>query len=169
MNSNSSARLICAILLVTAAGCTTGGVSLRPDGTPKPEACPEKAREAMDYLRMFVGESAWVQLDANQSRTAPITLYEGPIESVLDEDPGLLEAPSRLYGQVWTDGPQAVIRYYEAQPVRGGRKMPICAVARLGWASSGNGPSLSLGLPSSAPHKQGSTAWTRSGERRSLA
>lgn len=132
MSSNSIALLSCAILLVTAPSCTTGRVSLRPDGTPGPEECPEKAREAMDYLRMFVGESAWVQLDANQSRTSPITLYEGPIESVLSDDLGLLEAPSRLYGRVWTGGPQAVIRYYEAQPVRGGKRVPICAVARLG-------------------------------------
>ncbi|HVG63347.1 MAG TPA: hypothetical protein VNA24_32580 [Hyalangium sp.] len=131
MSSNNIARLICAILLVAITGCTTGGVSLRPDGTPGPEECPEKAREVMELLRMFVGAGAVVQLDANQSST-PITLYEGPIESVLDDDLGLLEAPSRLYGRVWTDGPQAVIRYYEAQPVRGGRKVPICAVARLG-------------------------------------
>jgi hypothetical protein len=132
MRSNSIALLSWALLLVAAPGCTTSGVALRPDGTPGPEECPEKAREVMEYLRMFVGESAWVQIDANQSRAAPITLYEGPIESVLDEDLGLLEAPSRLYGRVWTGGPQAVIRYYEAQPVRGGKKIPICAVARLG-------------------------------------
>jgi hypothetical protein len=132
MRANSIARSICTILLMTVTGCTMGGVSLRPDGTPGPEECPEKAREVMELLQMFVGESAWVQLDANQSRTSPITLYEGPIESVLDDDLGLLEAPGRLYGRVWTDGPQPVIRYYEAHPVRGGRKMPICAVARLG-------------------------------------
>jgi hypothetical protein len=133
MRSNNLALLNCALLLVTSSGCaTTGGVPLRPDGTPGPEECSEKAREAMGYLRMFVGESAWVQLDANQSRTQPITLYEGPIESVLEDDLGLLEAPARLYGRVWTGGPQAVIRYYEAQPVRGGNKVPLCAVARLG-------------------------------------
>lgn len=134
MSSNNIALLSCAIVLATSSGCTTtmGGVSLRPDGTPGPEECPEKAREVMNYLRMFVGESAWVQLDANQSRTSPITLYEGPIESVLSEDLGALEAPSRLYGRVWTSGPRAVIRYYEAQPMNGGNKVPICAVARLG-------------------------------------
>jgi hypothetical protein len=131
MSSNGIARLLYAMLLVAATGCTTGGVFLRPDGTPGPEECPEKAREVMELLRMFVGEGAVIRLDANQS-LAPITLYEGPIESVLSDDLGLLEAPGRLYGRVWTDGPQAVIRYYEAQPVRGGRKMPICAVARLG-------------------------------------
>jgi hypothetical protein len=135
MDSNKFVLLSCAALLVIAPGClgtATGRVSLRPDGTPGPEECPEKAREAMSYLRMFVGESASVQLDANQSRARPITLYDGPIESVMEEDLGLLEAPARLYGHVWTSGPQAVIRYYEAQPMDGGNKVPICAVARLG-------------------------------------
>jgi hypothetical protein len=87
----------------------------------------------MNYLRLFVGESTSVQLDANQSRARPITLYEGPIESVMMEDVGALEAPARLYGRVWTTGPQAVIRYYEAHPMNGGTKVPICAVARIGF------------------------------------
>lgn len=86
----------------------------------------------MRYLRLFVGESAWVELDANQSLSDSVTLYEGPIESILEDDLGLLDAPARLYGRVWTSGPQAVIRYYEAQPLDGGDKVPICAVARLG-------------------------------------
>jgi hypothetical protein len=133
MRATNVALLNYAVLLVMSAGCTaTGSVSLRPDGTPGPEECPEKAREAMDYLRMFVGESAVVDIDANQVHASPITLYDGPIESVLEDDLGLLEAPSRLYGRVWTGGPQVVIRYYEAQPVRGGKRVPICAVARLG-------------------------------------
>nr|WP_306413574.1 hypothetical protein [Cystobacter fuscus] len=85
----------------------------------------------MNYLRLFVGEAAVVQIDANQSAT-PITLYEGPIESMLENDLGLLDAPSRLYGRVWTGGSQAVIRYYEAQPMNGGNKIPLCAVARMG-------------------------------------
>jgi hypothetical protein len=134
MASNKLALLSCAALLLVSSGCpgtATGGVSLRPDGTPGPQECPEKAREAMNYLRMFVGEAAWVQIDANQSSN-PITLYDGPIESVLEDNLGLLEAPSRLYGRVWTGGPQVVIRYYEAQPVKGGNKVPLCAVARLG-------------------------------------
>jgi hypothetical protein len=135
MASNKFALLGCAVLLVMSSGCpgtATGGVSLRPDGSPGPEKCPEKAREAMNYLRMFVGEAAWVQLDANQTRARPITLYDGNIESVLDENLGLLEAPARLYGRVWTGGPQVVIRYYAAQPLKGGDQVPICAVARLG-------------------------------------
>jgi hypothetical protein len=122
-----------AALLLCLAGCATtpGGVSLRPDGTPGPEECPEEARKAMNYLRLFVGEAAIAQIDANQSAT-PVTLYEGPIESMLENDLGLLDAPTRLYGRVWTGGSQAVIRYYEAQPMNGGNKVPLCAVARMG-------------------------------------
>ncbi|MCP3144374.1 hypothetical protein [Pyxidicoccus xibeiensis] len=87
----------CAVLCVASSGCAgtaTSGVALRPDGTPGPQECSEKAREAMNYLRMFVGEAALVQIDANQSSSP--------------------------------------IRYYEAQQVKGGNKMPLCAVARLG-------------------------------------
>lgn len=126
--------LWCLLLTTLSSGCATtsaGGVWVRPDGTPGQQKCSEEARTAMNYLRMFVGEAAWVRLDANQT-ASPITLYEGPVESVLQDDLGLLEAPGRLYGYVWTGGPQAVVRYYEAQPVKGGNKVPICAVARLG-------------------------------------
>ena len=139
----------CAILLVMPSGCITttpGTVGLRPDGTPGPEACSAEAIKAMGYLRMFVGESAWVQLDANQSRAYPITLYEGDVESVLDENLGLLEAPTRLYGRVWTNGPQAVIRYYSAQPMDGGNPVPICAVARLGMGQLRKKPESKPGM-----------------------
>ncbi|ATB35745.1 hypothetical protein CYFUS_001159 [Cystobacter fuscus] len=136
MVPNKFALLGCALLLVMSSGCpgtATGGVALRPDGTPGPEKCPEESKKAMSYLRMFVGEGGWVQIDANQSSARTITLYDGPIESVLDENIGLLESPARLYGWVWTSGPQATLRYYEAQPMKGGAKIPICAVARLGF------------------------------------
>ncbi|NMO17354.1 hypothetical protein HPC49_24120 [Pyxidicoccus fallax] len=135
MASKTLALLGCVVVLVTASGCAgtaTRGVSLRPDGSPGPEECPAESRKVMNYLRMFVGESAWVQLDANQTSVRPITLYDGNIESVLEEDLGLLEAPARLYGRVWTGGPQVAIRYYAAQPMNGGEQIPICAVARLG-------------------------------------
>ncbi|WP_164013225.1 hypothetical protein [Pyxidicoccus trucidator] len=133
MCSRRLALLGRAVLLVTSLGCTTpGGVSLRADGTPGPEECSQKAREAMRYLRLFVGEAAQAELDANQGMTDLVTLYEGPVESMLIDDLGLLDAPARLYGRVWTDGPQVVIRYYEAQPLDGGDTVPICAVARLG-------------------------------------
>jgi hypothetical protein len=132
---NTSMLSGCALLLWLSAGCvgtSAGRVTLRADGTPGPEACPEESLKLMNYLRMFVGESAWVVLDANQSSISPVTLYEGNIESILDEELGLLEAPARLYGRVWTSGPQATIRYYSVQPMNGGEQIPICAVARLG-------------------------------------
>ncbi|WP_225412518.1 serine/threonine protein kinase [Stigmatella hybrida] len=121
-----------ALLFAASPGCTTaGGVSLRPDGTPGPEECSAKAIEVMRYLRLRVGDSALVDLDANQIGSRRVTLYDGPIESVLREGFGTLEEPARLYGRVWTAGPQVVIRYYAAHPVDGDR-VPLCAVARLG-------------------------------------
>ncbi|NVJ01321.1 MULTISPECIES: serine/threonine protein kinase [unclassified Myxococcus] len=119
------------VLLTTSSGCTTtGGVALRPDGTPGPQECSAKALEVMRYLKLHVGDSAWVDLDANQLDARRITLYDGPIESILDEELGTLESTTRLYGQVWTSGPQVVIRWYEAHPPDS-EKVPLCAVARL--------------------------------------
>lgn len=121
------------ILLASTLGCTTaGGVSLRPDGTPGPQDCPEEAKKAMRYMKMRVGDAAWVELDANQISSRRITLYDGPIESMLTNELGTLEATTRLYGQVWTAGPQVVIRWYEAHPPDS-EKVPICAVARLSY------------------------------------
>jgi len=135
MSISRGALTCCAVLLVTSSGCPatgtgTGAVALRSDGTPGPEKCPAEALKAMEYLRLSVGDGTAIELDANQDVASPITLYEGPIESYLDDDLGLLESPTRLYGRVWTSGPQVVIRYYEARPPRG-TKIPICAVARL--------------------------------------
>ncbi|GMU03682.1 hypothetical protein KH5H1_78050 [Corallococcus caeni] len=119
------------LLLGAASGCTAaGGVALRPDGTPGPQECPEKALEVMRYLRLRVGDAALADLDANQIDARRISLYDGPIESILKDDMGTLEATTRLYGRVWTSGPQVVIRWYEAHPPDGD-KVPICAVARL--------------------------------------
>jgi hypothetical protein len=133
MFSTQALWLSALLLLVTSSACTTtGGVSLRSDGSPGPQECPEESRKAMRYMRMRVGDSALVELDANQIKSRRITLYDGPIESILKEELGILDAPTRLYGQVWTNGPQVVIRYYEAHPPDG-EKVPICAVARLGY------------------------------------
>jgi len=121
------------VLLATSLGCTTtGGVSLRPDGTPGPQECPEEAKRVMEALKLRVGDTALVELDANQISARRVTLYDGPVESLLIRDFGTLETTTRLYGQVWTAGPQVVIRYYEAHPPDSG-KFPICAVARLSY------------------------------------
>ncbi|MCP3103538.1 serine/threonine protein kinase [Myxococcus sp. K15C18031901] len=131
MPTSRARRRLFTILLATSSACTTtGGVSLRSDGSPGPQECPEKALEAMRYLKLHVGDAALVELDANQIRSRRITLYDGPVESVLLRDLGPFEVPTRLYGQVWTSGPQVVIRWYEAHPPDGD-KVPICAVARL--------------------------------------
>jgi hypothetical protein len=106
-------------------------VPLRADGTPGPEKCSEEALKTMRILRMHVSDATDVELDANQIGARPVTLYDGPVESVLDGSLGTLEPATRLYGRVWTSGPQVVIRYYEAKPPDGDT-VPICAVARLG-------------------------------------
>ncbi|HLL00514.1 MAG TPA: serine/threonine protein kinase [Myxococcaceae bacterium] len=120
------------VLLLASPSCTaTGGLSMRPDGTPGPQECSEEAKKTMRILRMRVGDSALIYFDANQIGSRRTTFYDGPIESVMKEELGTLGSLTRLYGQVWTSGPQVVIRYYEAHPVDGD-KVPICAVARLG-------------------------------------
>ena len=111
-------------------GCTSSGVSLRPDGSPGPQKCSEKALEAMRILRLRPGDSSTVEIDANQSRQDSISVNDGPVESVLTEELGYLPPVTRLYGQIWTSGPTVAIRYYEARPPDGER-IPICAVARL--------------------------------------
>lgn len=119
------------LLFSTVLGCsTTGGVSLRADGSPGPQECPVETLKLMRYLRLDIGEGADVELDLNQADTSPITLYDGPIESELTNRLGPFEAGTRLYGRVWTGGPQVVIRYFEARPPNG-EITPICAVARL--------------------------------------
>jgi hypothetical protein len=84
----------------------------------------------MRILGLRVGDSSWVELDINQDDVSPITLYDGPIESMLTRDLGSLGSPMRLYGRVWTGGPQVVIRYYEVHPLDRDA-IPICAIARL--------------------------------------
>lgn len=131
MSANKAPLLPLLGLVLTSVGCPLAGVPLRADGTPGPEKCSEEALRTMRILRMQVGDAADVELDANQLDSSPITLYEGPVESVLDGSLGLLDPVTRLYGRVWTSGPYAVVRYYEAKPPDGDT-VPICAVARLG-------------------------------------
>ena len=131
---NVKALVLSSIALLSASsGCTTTGrVWLRPDGSPGPQECPEEAKKAMRYMNLHVGDAAFMYIDANQAGSRRLILYDGSsIESVLIRDLGPLGGSSRLYGQVWTSGPQVVIRYYEAQAATGD-KVPFCAVARFG-------------------------------------
>nr|WCO03990.1 serine/threonine protein kinase [Cystobacter sp.] len=84
----------------------------------------------MRRLGLSVGDSSDVELDVNQTQASPITLYDGPVESMLNSPLGPLPVVTRLYGRVWTGGPQVVVRYYEAHPPDE-EPIPICAVARL--------------------------------------
>jgi hypothetical protein len=131
MSVRKSLALPAVFLLFVITGCPSAGVSLRPDGSPEPEKCSEKALEVMRILRMRVGDAADAHLDANQIDASPVIVYDGPIESYLTESLGTLDPGTRLYGQAWTGGFQVVVRYYEAHPPDGD-KVPICAVARLG-------------------------------------
>lgn len=119
-----------ALVLLTFCGCP-GGVWLRPDGTPGPEGCPAEALRTMEALRLRVGDSVKVQLDANQVDARPITLYDGPVESLVWGYFGTLDLGTRLYGRVWTAGPRVVVRYYQAHRIDGGQPIPICAIARM--------------------------------------
>ena len=51
----------------------------------------------MRILRLHVGDAASVELDVNQTDDSPITLYDGPVESMLNDDLGILPAVTRLY------------------------------------------------------------------------
>lgn len=84
----------------------------------------------MRILQLRPGDSSSAEIDANQSRQQPLTVYEGPVESYLTDQLGFFGPGTRLYGQIWTRGPNVVIRYYEARPLEG-ETVPICAVARL--------------------------------------
>lgn len=59
------------LLFLAATGCPTVGVPLRPDGSPGPEKCSEEALKAMRILRLRPGDSAFVELDVNQTDTSP--------------------------------------------------------------------------------------------------
>lgn len=128
---NTTSLSTFAVVLFLGLGCTASGVSLRPDGSPGPEECTEKALETMKILRLRPGDSSTVEIDANQTGQSPITVNDGPVESLLTDHLGYLDPVTRLYGRIWTSGPNVVIRYYQARPPDG-ETISICAVARLG-------------------------------------
>jgi len=96
----------------------------------------------MRALRLRVGDSARVEIDANQIQREPLTLFAGPVESVMLEPfrpSDALEGATRLYGRIWIANRQVVIRYYRAQHA-GGEIFPICAVARKGGGQLASKP-----------------------------
>jgi len=134
-------RLVATIATVALAGCPVpragselieagANVPLLANGLPAPEPCPAIARGYMNALQLKPGDTATIEIDANQFEREPLTVQDGPIESLMLERMGGLRGGTRLYGRVWTTGPRVVIRYYRAQHPTGGDPIPICAVAR---------------------------------------
>jgi hypothetical protein len=87
----------------------------------------------MDALQLRTGDTAKIEIDANQFDREPLTIQAGPIESIMLGGMGKLGGASRLYGRVWVSSTgRVVIRYYRAQRALEGNPLPICAVARAG-------------------------------------
>ena len=131
------AGALCALLgAVAGAGCT--GVSIRPDGSPAEEKCPQGARESMAAFGLRPGASTTIHVDATRTQSGPLIVYDGPIESRTWLNMADLPGHTRLVGRVWTGGPRVVIRYYSAR-LPDGKVIPFCAVAaenRLGLEKS---------------------------------
>ncbi len=114
-------------------------VPVLPDGSPAPEPCSARAKEVMRALRLRVGVAAHAEIDANQFEREPLTVFSGPVESMITEPMGSLSAATRFYGWIWTTKRGVVIRYYHVQnPDR--EVLPICAVARKGSGQLGAKP-----------------------------
>jgi hypothetical protein len=116
--------------LLVPAGCSPGPY-IRPDGSPGPEECPPQALLAMRAIMVDFGLASLVQLDARRDvdDLGPITLQEGPLDSVLRSPMGNLDPETHLIGRVWTSGPEVVIRYYEVRSPTFG-SMPFCAMVK---------------------------------------
>ena len=138
--------LVAPVASVLLFSCTGSWLTLRPDGTPGPEKCPERALYTMRIMQVRPGDSVMADVDTSQADQTPISLNDGPVESMLLEDVGWLGMGSTVYGRIWTGGQNVVIRYYEARPVDGER-LKICAVARL---SHGNMQKLPESRPGNA-------------------
>ena len=85
----------------------------------------------MRVLRLRPGAAVDVEIDANQVYREPLTIFAGPIESIVTHPMYRLDGGTRLYGWIWTTGRGVVIRYYRAQ-MPDSDAFPICAVARRG-------------------------------------
>ncbi|SEM72734.1 serine/threonine protein kinase [Stigmatella aurantiaca] len=110
--------------------CT--GVPVRPE----PQACPQKAIEAMEAIRIRARDGMNVRLNSNYpptNGTDSVPFRIGPIVSWVASDRyKQLPRGTRLFGHIWGGGgDRFYIRYTEAQLINGPR-FPICAVAEDG-------------------------------------
>lgn len=83
----------------------------------------------MRLFEVSSGDAAQVSLDVTQIDVKMLIIYDGTIESVLEEPLGRFYGGTRLYGRVWTAGQHVVIRYYAIRPP-GWESIPICAEAK---------------------------------------
>ena len=128
-----NARSLLALLATTCmgggcAGTDSATVPLLPNGSPAPRPCPPGAIEAMRKLEIAEGDVSFAVADATEYRQIPARLMDGPVVGYSTREVGLLPERTRLYGRVWTAGPEVVIRYHEVG-LPDGRRFPICAVA----------------------------------------
>jgi len=128
LSMKTTLPLFLVILTSLGLACSASGVTLRADGSPGPQECSERALETMKFFQLYPGEAAFMEIDVKQVAQSPITLTDGPIESYTTEELGALPSKTRLYGRVWTTGPNVIIRYYEARPP-GGELISICGIA----------------------------------------
>ena len=130
-------------------------VPLLPDGSPAPEPCPQGAKAFISALGLGNPPGgALAEIDANQRRREPLTVFSGPVESVLVDPLGPISEGSRFYGRIWITKRGVVIRYYHAQMINGAA-FPICAVARRDADEMKSSPGA---YPGSA-ELESSTAW----------
>lgn len=81
----------------------------------------------MQRLGLAVSDRAPIRIDP-RSEQNPLVVLNGPIESLLEDEFGALPTGTRLHGQVWTEGPDVVIRYHEVRTPLG-RTYPFCGIA----------------------------------------
>ena len=130
-------------------------VPLLPDGSPAPEPCPQDAKAIVRLLGLENPPGgALAEIDANQRGREPLTLFSGPVESVLVDRLGNIGGGSRFYGRIWITKRGVVIRYYHAQMIKG-EVFQICAVARRDADQMKSNPGA---YPGSA-QLEGSAAW----------
>ena len=97
---------------------------------------------------------ALAEIDANQVQRKSLTLFSGPVESVLVNRLGPILGGTRFYGRIWISKRGVVIRYYHAQNING-EVFPICAVARR----DGDDMKAKPGAYPGSAELEGSSAW----------
>jgi hypothetical protein len=125
----------CALLVASVAWLEAGcsGVQLRPE----PEACPDKAIEAMkEELGWSLETQAGILIDVTQPHPDDVgeeptdanvvgAFKDGPVTGALDEPEGKAPKGTRLDGHLWTTGDRIYGRYVRAH-LPDGRTVPIC-------------------------------------------